>query len=275
MKRLLSIRETAAEEIERIFTLAHKIQTGSQPKLKGFSCAYSFEGSGIRTRSTFLKALAHLEMTAIELPNLLKSKEERKHMAGYLDQWIDIYIIREQNHEAIENFAQASARPVVNAMSAKGHPCEVLSDAFSLRARNGGLEQLRFCIVGPPTNVLNSWTELCEVLGLDYVRVMPAQFIPQGAAHRTPSLQEGLHGADVVLTDSWPESFNDLTYQVTRDKLRNASKDVIVIPCPLFNTSQEVSQDVIDPPHFAGYEQKRSLYVVQMAVIATLLSEKS
>jgi len=274
MRRLLSVRELSSTDIEQLFDITRRIRDGHRPAFKGRTCGYSFEGSGVRTRSTFLKALAGLEVTAIELPNVLKGKESKRHLAGYLDNWIDIYVIRESSHASLEEFVTASKKPVVNAMSSEGHPCEVLSDAFWLRSRFGRLDGLKFCVVGPPTNVLNSWTEICLVLGLNSTRVLPAQFAPPRGMRATASLEEGLRNADVVVTDSWPAMFSDPAYQVTLDRLSIASKDVLVIPCPPFNVAQEVSQDVIDSAHFAGYEQKSSLYFVEMAVVAALLSQQ-
>jgi ornithine carbamoyltransferase len=264
MKHLLSIAKLTTEDVEQLFSLAQTIKNGHQPNLNGLTCAYSFEGNSLRTRITFLKALAKLEMTAIELPNLLKTKEEKQHLAGYLDQWVDIYVIRESNHAAIETFAQSSTHPVVNAMSSKGHPCEVLSDAFSLWEVAGSLRGLKFCIVGPPTNVLNSWVEFCELFALDYVQVAPSEMLPSvkelASRHTTSSLEEGLRSANVVLTDAWPGASFDLAYQVTSNKLKVAAENVMVIPCPPFDTTREVDVSVINSPYFAGYEQKVNLY---------------
>jgi len=232
--------------------------------------------NSLRTRATFLKAFTDLDLTAIELPNLLKTSEEKRHLAGYLDQWIDLYVIRESDHAILEEFANASSRPVINAMTAWEHPCEVLSDAFWLWERFGDLKGLKFCILGPSTNVLNSWVQFCRLAGLAFSRVIPDSFndptgIPD-AQNITNSLEEGLRGADVVLTDAWPEGFHDAAYQLTPSKLDVANRNVIVIPCPPFNTDNEVDHALIDSPAFAGYSQKRDLYTVHKAILVALLA---
>jgi ornithine carbamoyltransferase len=273
VKRLLAIAELTWQEIAQLFDLAQRLQRGARTNLDGRTAIYSFEGNSLRTRATFLKALAYLGLTAIELPNLLKTREEKRHLAGYLDQWADLYIIREGSHEAIEAFARSSRRPVVNAMSAQGHPCEVLGDVFWLWQRFGDLHKLRFCLVGPPTNVLRSWVEMCELLSLGHMQVIPPGYAPPGAEHVTVSLDEGLRGADVVLTDAWPEGFDDPAYRVTKAKLALASTGAILIPCPPFNTAREVSKDAIASPHFAGYGQKSGLYWMHVAIVAALLDK--
>jgi ornithine carbamoyltransferase len=272
MKHLLSITELSTGDIEQIFRMARELKGGYQPKYTDVTSAYSFEGNSLRTRATFLKAMASLQLTAIELPNLLKTKEDKKHLARYLDQWIDLYVIRESNHAAMEMFAQASQRPVVNAMSAQGHPCEILSDAFFLWERFGSLQQLKVCIVGPNTNVLRSWRELCELLKVEYVHVMPEKGEGAQSERVVHSLTEGIHGADVILTDSWPESLFDSDYQVTLSKLQLASRQALVIPCPPFDTTREVHEELIASKYFAGYEQKRDLYAVHKAILVNLLA---
>jgi ornithine carbamoyltransferase len=273
MKDLLSIAALSIKDIEQIFQLARKLKNGYLPNFAGITSAYSFEGNSLRTRATFLKAMARLEITAIELPNLLKTNEDKTHLAGYLDQWMNLYIIRESNHEILETFAGASKRPVVNAMSSQEHPCEVLADVFFLSERLGSLQQLKVCLVGPDTNVLRSWRELCELLQIEYVQVCPEGKKAPHQKYIVHSLVEGIQGADVILTDHWPDGSFELEYQVTLDKLQLAAPQALVIPCPPFDTRQEIHPDVIASPYFAGYEQKRDLYVVHQAILVHLLGD--
>ncbi|MFN5130258.1 MAG: hypothetical protein ACK5DS_03365 [Burkholderiales bacterium] len=106
--------------------------------------AWSFEGNGIRTRATFIRAFRELGMQFTELPNLLKTHERVIDLAGYLDPLFDLYVIRNADHERLDAFAKASSRPVINAMSASGHPCEVLNDAFYLNSRFSNLKDVQF-----------------------------------------------------------------------------------------------------------------------------------
>lgn len=270
MKDLLSIAALSVDDVEGIFQLARTLKNGYRPNFAGITSAYSFEGNSLRTRATFLKAMVRLEITAIELPNLLKTKEDKIHLAGYLDQWADLYIIRESHHEILEIFAHASRQPVINAMSAQAHPCEVLGDAFFLWERFGHLQKLKVCLVGPVTNVLRSWRELCELLQIEYIQVCPEKGISE--EKMVHSLVEGLRGADVILTDHWPEGQFDLEYQLTVDKLQFATPHALVIPCPPFDTTQEIHPEVIASPYFAGYQQKRDLYTVHQAILVALLA---
>jgi len=270
-KDLLSMTTLSTGDIESVFDLARKLKNGYLPNLSGVTSAYSFEGNSLRTRATFLKAMACLEITAIELPNLLKTKEQKAHLAGYLDQWIDLYVIRESHHEMLEMFASASKRPVINAMSSQARPCEVLSDAFFLSEHFGSLKKLKVWLVGPATNVLRSWRELCEVLNIEYALVRPREDRGIAGDELFDSLVEGIKGADIILTDHWPNGTFKKEYQITLDNLQYASPHALVIPCPPFDTTQEIQADVIASPYFAGYESKQDLYTVHQAILVNLL----
>ena len=189
-----------------------------------------------------------------------------------MDQWIDIYVIRESDHAALELFAHASRHPVINAMSAQEHPCEILSDAFYLQERFGNLQSLKFCMVGKTTNVLRSWRKFCELFSLDYILVTPEMENELDSAHVTSSLQEGLKNANIVLTDNWGGEIFDKNYQVTIGNLQFAAPDALVIPCPPFDTNREIHQNVIESKYFAGYAQKQDLYFVHKAILACLLA---
>lgn len=108
----------------------------------------------------------------------------------------------------------------------------------------------------------------CIHLGLDYVQVI-GQATPEETL--VSSLTEGLRGADVVLTDSWPQEHFDPAYQVTLEALKSASADALVIPCPPFNVPREVHAEVIASKYFAGYEQKSGLYPVHKTILVSLL----
>jgi len=112
---------------------------------------------------------------------------------------------------------------------------------------------------------------MCELFALDYIQAAPPGYLPSDAEHVAATLEEGLRGADVVLADGWPSDFADPAYQVTKNKLALAARRAILIPCPPFDTSREVSEDAIASPYFAGYGQKAGLFWMQMAIVTALL----
>lgn len=140
---LIRITDLSAGDVQAIWSRA----AAPAPCLQG-TVGWSFEGNGIRTRTTFIQALRDLGLAYTELPNLLKTDERPVDLAGYLDPFYEAYVIREADPERLRAFAAASRRPVINAMTATGHPCEVLSDAFHLQSQMGPLASVRIGLWG-------------------------------------------------------------------------------------------------------------------------------
>jgi ornithine carbamoyltransferase len=246
---VVSLSDCTAGDVRAIWRLARE----PDEKLAGH-VACSFEGNGIRTRTTFLRAFRDLGLSFIELPNLLKTAERACDLAGYLDPFYDIYVVRDSNHARLLELAAASRRPVVNAMSGEGHPCEVLTDAYFIDTTLMPIERARVCLWGPMTNVFRSWHELSRVLGFSLQHVRDAAF----------------HEADIVITDSWPSGGEADCRSLTEDDLARMGHPVL-LPTPPFSVGRELAFDPTHYPRFAGYEQKMLLLPVQKAILRHLL----
>lgn len=268
MPNLISIEPLDAQAVRHIWQLARQPE---QP-IPG-SVGWSFEGNGIRTRTTFLQAFRALGLDTIELPNLLKTGERVQDIAGYLDPFYSLYVVRESNHARLAEFAQASARPVINAMSAAGHPCEVLADGFGLEMALGPLEGLQIALWGPPTNVFRSWVELAGVLGMELIHFCPPALQTPVASVRYCAADEiGAAGPiDVVITDGWPADFCEGGWQLSPTLLAALGAPRL-LPTPPFTVGREVGFDPVDYAGFMGYEQKQALLPVQRAIIQYCLA---
>ncbi|MBB6559403.1 ornithine carbamoyltransferase [Acidovorax soli] len=247
------------------------------PRLAG-TVAWSFEGNGIRTRTTFIEAFRRLGLAFTELPHLLKTSERVEDLAGYLDPFYQLYVVRESDHARLSAFAAATTRPVVNAMSAQGHPCEVLTDAWHIETRIQPLGKARVCLWGPSTNVFRSWHELAQVLGFELVQVCHRRFheVLPHVVFVEPSALPG--PVDVVVTDSWPASAQaDATTQadlvpLTEEHLAALGQPAL-LPTPPFSLGRELAVDPVAYPGFVGHAQKALLLPVQMAIIRWALGE--
>ncbi|MBI2771133.1 MAG: ornithine carbamoyltransferase [Burkholderiales bacterium] len=245
--KLISISDLSASDIHAIWALA----SGPAVQRSGVA-AWSFEGNGIRTRTTFIQAFRDLGLAYTELPNLLKSSERACDLAGYLDPFYDLYVIRESDHLRLAEFAAASRRPVINAMSGAGHPCEVLADAFYVHTQVAPLESLRIGLWGPPTNVLNSWHELARVLGL--------------TLHHFCAGQSPEAPVDLLITDGWPAGFTDSSWTLSREHMARLGNPKL-LPTPPFTIGNELGFDPVGFAGFLGYGQKQALVAVQRAIV--------
>jgi ornithine carbamoyltransferase len=264
--KLINLADLSACDIRSIWKIARTDVPGTP--LSG-NVAWSFEGNGIRTRSTFIQAFRALNLEYVELPNLLKTRERAYDLAGYLDPLYDLYVIRESNHARLTEFAIASRRPVINAMSSEEHPCEVLTDAFYIDSELMPVEQARICLWGPPTNVFRSWHELAGVLGIQLVHVCEPRF------HRDlPHVvfaAKAEFPADVLITDGWPTDVDATGWSLTELDLERMDYPKL-LPTPPFTIGRELSVDPRSYAGFIGYEQKRLLIPVQKAILRYLAS---
>jgi ornithine carbamoyltransferase len=260
---LVDLAHLRPHDVERIWSLAEL----ECPAIAG-TVGWSFEGKGIRTRTTFLRAFRDIGLRDIELPGLLKSAERPYDVAGYLDAFYDLYVVRESNHARLAEFAAASRHPVINAMSSHGHPCEVLTDAWSVHRSVRPLAEARICLWGPTTNVFRSWHQLAQVLGLDLVHACEARF------HETlPQVRfvDGVpDGVDVVVTDGWLVGYDNPAWSLNEDHLARMGTPRL-LPTPPFTIGHELAIDPLAYPGFLGYQQKNGLLQMQKAIIRFLL----
>ncbi|EPJ45167.1 MAG: putative ornithine carbamoyltransferase protein [Osedax symbiont Rs1] len=229
---------------------------------------WSFAGNGIRTRTTFIQAFQNLGINYVELPNFLQTGESVQDLAGYMDSFYSMYVIRETNHQRLQEFAAATTRPVINAMSAEAHPCEVLTDAYYLATRYESLPQLRILLWGPVTNVFTSWHSLAKVLDLNITQCCPREYHLEKKGIVYTDKFSGEY--DVLVTDAWPAGFSDQNYCLTEHKLRELGSP-IVLPTPPVTVGNELSKSLCQTENFVGYQQKALLLPVQIQIIAYLL----
>jgi ornithine carbamoyltransferase len=260
---LLDVNDLSAAQIRAIWALA-----AVPAQRRAGTVAWSFEGNGIRTRTTFIQAFRQLGLDYTELPNLLKTSERACDLAGYLDPFYDIYVVRESNHERLREFAAASFRPVINAMSSAAHPCEVLSDAYYIDSKIKPIDSVKIGLWGPPSNVFQSWHALAAVFGIRVHHFCGAEFHSDKAnvAFRASAADK----VDILITDGWPSDFNDPAWSLTREHLALLGNPKL-LPTPPFSIGKELGLDPITYEGFVGYEQKRLLLPVQRALLQTAL----
>ena len=248
MKHLIETRTLTPEAIERIWKLVPAVDTLADVG----PVAFSLQGSGTRTRTTFLQSLSDLGLRSIELPLFLDTKERAQDLAGYLDPFYALYIVRYHDHDRMKAFADASKRPVINAMSSLEHPCEALSDAYWFHTTVKPLDQARIVLWGPATNVLRSWANVARACGANVKLVEKA----------SGALPEN---ADLVVTDGWPRNHTDRSSSLTESHLEQMGLPLL-LPTPPFTIGEELDFDPTTYASFAGYDQKYYLLKVQKAI---------
>jgi len=271
MRSLIKLDDWATSDIEEVFALADAYRMGRGPTANG-SAVMFFPSTSLRTRVTFERGASLMGLQPIVFPDTTLGKSEAlADVAHYLDNWADIIVARHRDLSVIERLNAANALPVVNAMTDENHPCEVLSDLYSLRQQRE-IAALRFLFVGADGNIARAWQEAARALQLDLTQCCPAGLQSPGARW-TDDLEMAVRSADVILTDG-PGSNAELLepYQVTAALLELAPAGVCLNPCPPFIRGREVSADAVAHPAFVGHAFKASLLPVQQAVMAFCLA---
>lgn len=270
MKSLIRFNDYSKEDILEIFQIADELQKG---KYTGFLCGKTvvmfFPSSSIRTRVTFEKGIYLLGgQTILFPPETLDKKEEIKDVIGYLNNWADVIVVRHNDIRLLDQMRHYSTVPIINAMTDCNHPCEIISDLYSLSKLRDNFLEDSYLFCGAKGNIGYAWKEAAQVMELVLSQCCPMGYEMQCIQTYT-DIHIAIKGKDIVLTDPLSKEMLDdfKDYQITKDIMDKANKGAILNPCPPFYRGQEVSQDVIDSNYFVGYHFKEHLLEIQQAIV--------
>ena len=294
MHDFLELGEFTGDGLRAMLDAATAVKQGTLAQdapLAGRTILTIFPEASMRTRVTFEAGAKRLGATHVWLPPaILERSEPLADVAGYLDCWVELAVIRYPRLGALRELAGHMAAPVVNAMTGENHPCEIMADLLTLREDWGDLESLQLVFIGPRGNVANSWVAAAAVMRLSLTQICPPgyevdarRFALAGPAALgriavTSDLASGVAGADAILTDCWPAGDFDavreafLPYQVTSRLMELTGKPAArLYPCPPVTRGREVSAEVMNSRYFAGYGAKANLLPVQQAILLSCL----
>ena len=276
MKHLIRLTDYKASDVFEIFTLSEQVMQGNYNNaLKGKSIVLFFPTTSVRTRIAFEKGIYLMGGQSILFPpETLDKKESLKDVCGYLNQWADLIIVRHNKIEVLEEIAKYSTVPIVNAMTDCNHPCEVLSDMFSLSKIRKDFIKDKYLFCGTRGNIGLAWKEASEVMGFELEQCCAKGYEIDGLVAYS-NIKEAIIGKDIVCTDSLPknslEEFKQC--QVTKPAMEAANKGAVLNPCPPFYRGEEVTEEVIESEFFVGYAFKKYLLDVQQAIMLYCLMD--
>ena len=270
MKNLTRLIDLQSHDVYDIFNIADKLSIGKYSNfLNEKTAVLFFPPSSIRTRITFEKGIYLLGGQPVLFPSdALDKKEELKDVCGYLNNWADIIIIRHKNIQLIEEFAKYSEVPVINAMSDINHPCEILSDMYSLSKIRDNFISDNYLFCGKNENIGLTWKEASNVMGFALSQCCGIGYEMDGV-NVYHNINAAIRGKDIICTDSLSgEELNDFKdCQITKEIMDMANQNAVLNPCPPFYRGEEVSDDAIQSKYFVGYEFKKNLLRIQQAIM--------
>jgi ornithine carbamoyltransferase len=205
---------------------------------------------------------------------------------------VDAVVIRTSDHRAVRELARHGEIPVINAMTSAGHPCEVISETFTILERRGELDGLRLTFVGEDTNLCRSWSELTTIFDLSVTQVcppgweLPATYLDSllqhgqvGRVEVTHDLEVGVAGADVLYTDGWPRSAREpgpdrdafLAIQIDQEALDRAGAATLLMHCMPVRRGDEVTASAFGDPRSITLQAKANLGPTHTAILAHAL----
>ncbi|MCD2173011.1 ornithine carbamoyltransferase [Rhizobium sp. C4] len=212
------------------------------------------DDTGWRNTTAFELGVKAMGGIIVQPPISLNSGEVTSDLAGYLDNWFDLLIVRTRQLATLKQLADAMRTPIINARTRTNHPCETLGDLAFVRKMRGSIEGLKVVGLAPEANILSSWVEASRAMPIEVVQVYPAHWHVNDFALLNPNFttsQDMLHvlDADVIFTDSWPVGADHaelLPYQVTQSLLDQCKSDALFLPCPPVARGQEVSSEAME-----------------------------
>lgn len=275
MKHMIKLTDHTADDILDIFHITDEVLQGKYSGfLKGKSVVMFFPNTSLRTRVTFEKGIHLLGGQPILFPpETLDKKEALQDVCGYLSLWADAVIVRHKDIRVLEQLAEHSNVPIINAMTDSNHPCEVTADMYALSKirRNFRTDNYLFC--GENGNIGLAWKEASRVMGFSLSQCC-AEGYEMEHITACDSIDKAIRGKDIICTDPLPPdapaAFKNC--QVTKAAMETANKGALLNPCPPFNRGGEVSCDAIESDYFVGYKFKKHLLEVQQAILIYCLT---
>ena len=299
-KDILSLLDLEKDDFEHLFRRAialkeNRLAGKEETPLRGRTLGMIFEKPSTRTRLSFEAAMAQLGGTPmfISARDLQMVRDEPvKDTARVLSRYLDGLVIRTFSQELIEEFAHFSTIPVINALTDRFHPIQVLSDLMTVLEIKKDLAVRKFAWVGDGNNVANSWINAASILGLELSLGCPDGYHPEGdilSAARsrggrisvTGDPAAAVQGADVIYTDVWASMGQEeqaaerkrifAPFQVNAALLSAAAPDAIVMHCLPAHRGEEITEDVLEGPQSVVWDQSENKLHMHKAVLEALI----
>ncbi len=303
LKDLISIYDLTSKEVQKIFATAASLKADPMKyahSLDGCSVALIFEKPSLRTRVTFDLGATQMGASCVFLDHQgvrLGERESVKDMALNLERWVDLIVARTYSHETVIEFAAHASVPVINGLSEFSHPCQGLTDYFTLTEKVGpDLKGFKIAYVGDGNNTCHSLIFGAAKIGA-HIRVgAPIGYEPDSEvlklarkdARKTGAKIEvvndpfeAVDGAQAVYTDVWAsmgfeaeterrrEIFS--SFRVTRKLMNSAARGAFFMHCLPAHRGDEVDANVIDSRTSIVYDQAENRLHTQKSIMLLLV----
>ena len=261
----------------------------------GSVLAMIFEHPSTRTRVSFEVAMLELGGASLMLSRndlQLGRGETIADTARVLSRYVDVIMLRTGPHETLLELAENASVPVINGLTSRSHPCQVMADVLTFEEKKGPIEGRTIAWLGDANNVSASWVHAAARFGFTLKLACPKKFKPEAElidwAKREGASVEVVHdpldaatGADGIVTDVWVSMADGedkkkrknllKPFQVDSRIMALAKPDAIFMHCLPAHRGDEVTADVIDGPQSVVWDEAENRLHVQKAILAWCL----
>jgi ornithine carbamoyltransferase len=295
----IDLADLDREQLRDVLDLAHAIKAGGwrERPLAGRHLAMLFQRPSHRTRVSFEVGIARLGGSTTTLTGQdvqIGFRESVADAARVLDRYVDGVIARLRSHDDILELARSSEKPVINGLTDRSHPCQVLADLMTLEEVHGDLAGQHVVYIGDGNNIANSLIEASALAGFPLTVVTPPGYDPSDAVmRRARSIDSGklqvtltneitLNDATAIYTDVWASMGQEDeraarraafgNYQVNQAVMDEAP-GAVFMHCLPAHRGEEVTDEVMDGPRSVVFQQAGNRLYAQMALMARLFGE--
>ncbi len=299
-RHFIDLWQLEASELRTILDQAHAMKRARQgwPKgkadadapLEGHTMAMIFEKNSTRTRFSFEAAMRQLggdSIIATASDMQLGRGETVEDTARVLSRYVDMVMLRANSHSDLEVFAEAASVPVINGLTDRSHPCQIMADLMTLEESGITLQGARLAWVGDGNNVCSSFIHAAPKFGFSFAVGTPDRFAPdeddvaisrdlQGRIDLYDTAEEAVAGADVVITDTFvsmgdkdgPARLAELDpFAVTDELMDIAQGGAKFLHCLPAHRGEEVDAEVIDGPDSLVWDEAENRLHAQKAIM--------
>jgi len=298
LRHFLTLQDLSPDEaqalLQRAIELKRLVRNGERfEPLKNRTLGMIFEKSSTRTRVSFEVGMTQLGGHALFLSfqdTQLGRGEPIEDSARVLSRMVDAVMIRTFEQRTLERFAKYSRVPVINGLTDRFHPCQLLADMLTYQEHRGSIRGRTVAWIGDGNNMCHSYVNAARLFDFRLHAACPEGFYPDpailaGAGDRCTLMQsaaQAANNADLVVTDVWASMGKEQEQQQRRQAfarfkvdeflLENAARDALFMHCLPAHRGEEVTAAVIDGPRSVVWDEAENRLHAQKALLEFLLA---
>lgn len=303
-KSLIEIQHLSVEEIYQIFDLSASLKQDrligkKHHVLEGKKLGMIFSKPSTRTRVSFEVGIFELGGTGLYFNQndlQLKKSESVSDTAKVLSRYLDAIMIRTFDHQDVIELAKYGTIPIINGLTDLHHPCQVLTDLFTVLEKKRTLKGLKLAYVGDGNNMAHSLLHGCSKVGMDIAIAAPKGYKPldfvvnesmENAKYMGSKIEifdkpvDAVKDADIIYTDVWASMGQEKEaaerklkfdgFQVNNEMVKLAKDDYLFMHCLPAHRGEEVTDEICDSPNSVIFDEAENRLHVQKAIMALLI----